>query len=109
MILGCHDLNIFNPRSKNAKRWRKDINEKFKKIAKEENPQIVLHHPHTTVKCRTWLNAWISLKKTLPSVKRYASAGRYFEPDRNPADYDRIDDVLACTKLGDTIDFVIHC
>ena len=45
MILGCHDLTIFNPRSKNAKGWRKEVNEKFKKLAQRERPEIVLHHP----------------------------------------------------------------
>ena len=40
----------------------------------------------------------------LPSVERYASAGRYYESDRNPSDYDGIDDTLSCTKHGDTID-----
>ena len=108
MILGCHDLTVFNPRSKNAKGWRKDVNEKFKKTAKEEEPQIVLQHPHTTVKVRTWYNAWSYLKKTLPSVKKYASAGRYYESKRKPSDYDRIDDVLAYTKCGDTIDFIVY-
>ena len=108
MMLGCHDLTIFNPRSKNAKGWRKDVNERFKKIAKEEKPKIVLQHPHTTVKVRTWLNAWSCLKKMLPSVERYASAGRYYESDRNPSDYDGIDDVLSCTKHGDTIDFIVY-
>ena len=108
MILGCHDLTIFNPRSKNAKEWRKDVNEKFKKIAKEEKSKIVLQHPHTTVKIRTWLNAWGCLKKMLPSVEKYASAGRYYESDRNPLDYDGINDVLACTKDGDAIDFIVY-
>ena len=44
----------------------------------------------------------------LPSVERYASAGRYYESDRNPSDYDGIDDVLSCTKHGDTIDFIVY-
>ena len=58
MILGCHDLTIFNPRSKNAKGWRKKVNEEFRELAKKEQPICVLQHPHTTVKVRTWLNAW---------------------------------------------------
>ncbi len=65
MILGCHDLNIFNPRSINAKEWRKKVKEDFKKLAKNEESIYALHHPHTTVKRRTWLTAWSSLRKTL--------------------------------------------
>ncbi len=108
MILGCHDLTIFNPRSKNAKNWRKEVNEKFKELAKKEKPVYVLHHPHTTVKSRTWLNAWSGLKNTLPSVKYYASAGRYYEPDRNPSKWDPLDDILKKTKSEktNTIDFI---
>jgi hypothetical protein len=105
MILGCHDLNIFNPRSKNAKGWRKKVNGDFVRLAQRETPKIVLHHPHTTVKFRTWQNAWRSLKNTLPSVEVCASAGRYYEPDREK--YDKLDDVLEHTKCGNTIDFII--
>ena len=68
MILGCHDLSIFNPRSKNAKGWRRKVNDDFKELAKKEGPIHVLQHPHTTVKRRAWLNAWSCLRKTLPSV-----------------------------------------
>ncbi|MHA1333202.1 MAG: hypothetical protein ACTSPL_03905 [Candidatus Odinarchaeia archaeon] len=107
MVLGCHDLTIFNPRSKNAKGWRKRVNEEFRELAKEEKPVCVLHHPHTTVKVRTWLNAWSELRKTLPSVKVYAGAGRFHEPDRDPSKYDKLDDVLKRTKRGNTIDFIV--
>jgi len=105
MMLGCHDLAIFNPRAKNAKGWRKSTNKEFKSLAMIEKPEIVLHHPHTTVKKRTWLNSWRNLTKILPSVKKYAGAGRYFEPDRKRDD---LDDVLGSTKSTDTIDFVIN-
>jgi hypothetical protein len=66
MILGCHDLSIFNPRSINAKGWRRQVNVCFKKLSQQEKPVYVLHHPHTTVKKRTWLNAWNCLIRTLP-------------------------------------------
>jgi len=68
----------------------------------------VLQHPHTTVKVRTWLNAWSCLKKTLPSVEKYAGAGRYYEPHRRRSEYDDLDDVLMHTKCGDTIDFIVY-
>ncbi|HAF07117.1 MAG: hypothetical protein XD76_0863 [candidate division TA06 bacterium 32_111] len=107
MILGCNDLTIFNPRSKNAKGWRKDVRNEFLELAKSENPKIVLQHPHTTVKKKTWLNAWNGLRKTLPSVEIYSSSGRYYESDR--LDKDCLDDILKSTKKGNTstIDFII--
>lgn len=108
MVLGCHDLTMFNPRSKNATDWRKETNEQFKELAKKEKPIYVLHHPHTTVKIRTWLNAWTGLRKLLPSVEQYAGAGRYFEPYRNRLEWDPLEDVLKNTKYGNTIDFIVR-
>jgi len=109
MILGCHDLTIFNNRNwKRTGEWRRNIKLKFRKLAKREKPKIVLQHPHTTVKVRTWLNAWSYLKRMLSSVGKYASAGRYYESDRNPSEYDKLDDVLANTKHGNTIDFIVY-
>lgn len=109
MILGCHDLNIFNPRSKNAKKdWRRKVRGKFRKLAQREKPTIVLHHPHSTVKVRTWLNAWRYMRKLLPSVKKYAGAGRYYESWRKFSEYDPLNYVLPYTKCGDTIDYIVR-
>lgn len=107
MILGCHDLSIFNPRSQNAKAWRRKVNNNFKKLAKKEEPIYVLQHPHTTVKRRTWLNAWSCLRNTLPSVRQYAGSGRYYESDRPRLKWDPLGVVLKDTKYTDTIDFIV--
>ena len=107
MILGCHDLSIFNPRSKNARGWRRKVNDDFKKLAKKEKPIYVIHHPHTTVKRRTWLNAWGCLRKTLPSVEQYAGAGRYYECDLERSEWDTLDKVLKDTKNTTSIDLII--
>ena len=108
LVLGCHDLSVFNPRSKNAKGWRKKINEEFRELTRKEKPVVVLHHPHTAVKKRTWLNAWNCLKRTLPSVRQYYSAGRYFEPDSYSLEWDPLDKVLQITKNGNSLDFIIR-
>lgn len=51
MILGCHDLTMFNNRNMdNTGRWRREIKDEFRQLAEEEKPVIALHHPHTTVK-----------------------------------------------------------
>ncbi len=107
MILGCHDLTIFNPRSRNARGWRRKVNHDFKELARKEKPQYVLHHPHTTVKGWTWLCAWAGLTRMLPSVKQYAGAGRYYESDRECSQWDTLDKVLRSTGNTATIDFVI--
>lgn len=107
MVLGCNDLTIFNPRSKNAKYWRKNVNTEFKNLAKNKKPIYVLQHPHTTVKTTTWRNAWSGVRKILPSVEQYAGAGRYYESDCNRSEWDALDNVLKKTKCGDTIDFIV--
>lgn len=105
MILGCHDLTIFNPRSKNAKRRRKKIRDEFRKLAKKERPVFVLQHPHTTVKTKTWYNAWKGLIKILRYPVSYASAGIYYEEG---CSFDPLDKVLQVTKGNtNTIDFII--
>jgi hypothetical protein len=107
MMLGCHDLTMFNNRNwENTGKWRKAIKVELRKLANDKKTRIVLHHPHTTVKTTTWRNAWSGIREMLPSVKQYAGAGRYSEPD--PEEWDSIDEVLKSTKCGSSIDFVIQ-
>mgnify|MGYP001773470770 CR=1 FL=1 len=111
MLLGCHDLKMFDPRHYkrlNLSKWRKNTIKQMHKIAKSEEPILVLHHPHTTVKIRTWGNAWNYLRKILPSVNRFLGAGVYYEHDRNRKEYDNLDEVLEKTKCGNTIDFIVR-
>jgi len=108
MILGCHDLTMFNNRNlDNTGKWRRNIKDGFRQLAEGEKPVIVLHHPHTTVTTGTWRNGWSTIRKTLPSVKGYAGAGRYHEPDRDKSEYSRFKEVLEATRKGNTIDFIV--
>ena len=105
MVLGCHDLTIFNPRAAaNARGWRVRVIREFRKIARRRQPSIVLHHPHTTDSKLTWRAAWIALERKLPSVKLYAGAGRYRRKDSPRS---RLDEVLRLTKKGATVDFIV--
>lgn len=107
MILGCHDLTIFNNRNwKRTKGWRKQLKTNFRDLARREKPRIVLQHPHTTDSTRTWATAWSGLKMMLPSVKKYASAGRYHNP--NGEQRSDLDEVLKKTKSADTLDFIVR-
>lgn len=105
MVLGCHDLTIFNPRSANARGWRAQVNADFRETARKRQPVIVLHHPHTADSKMTWRAAWIGLERKLPSVRLYAGAGRHWHPDgpRSP-----LDETLALTKKGPTLDFIVE-
>jgi hypothetical protein len=107
MILGCHDLNVFNPRGKvtTKKEWRNNIRKDFYEMVKNETPRIVLHHPHTTDSSRIWTAAWNELSKIAPTVEKYISAGRYFNRDTERSN---LNEVLNKTKLGNTIDFIVN-
>ncbi|MBP7795956.1 MAG: hypothetical protein KA059_04180 [Elusimicrobiales bacterium] len=107
MILGCHDLNVFSPRGKAVTKseWRKEIREGFYDIVKREKPSVILHHPHITDSSKTWTSAWNELIKTTHSVKKYISAGRYFNQH---IERSCLNEVLDNTKRGDTIDFIVR-
>ncbi len=104
MILGCHDLTIFNPRSKNARGWKERVNREFRELAMEEKPEIVLQHPHTTDSVLTWAAAWKGLVREVPSVRVYASAGKYYRPEGVRS---RLNDVLEKTERGNALDFIV--
>ena len=110
MVLGCHDLSIYSNRGESTtkQRWRKEIRAGFKQLAKKYKPAVVLHHPHTTIKKTTWIQSWNKLKEDLPSVKNFTGAGRYSEDDEGWAKRHPLDDVLERTKLGPTLDIVVH-
>lgn len=106
LLLGCHDLNAFSPRGRanTTDPWRTSLRDAFYARAKAEWPTTAIQHPHTTDSPRIWKPAWNELMRSVPSLNRYVSAGRYYHPERPRAG---MGDVLAATKLGDTIDFVV--
>lgn len=105
MVLGCHDLTIFNPRViAVVKGWRRGIVDRFLKMARVFKPEIVLHHPHFIDSKFTWLVAWKNLEKLLPSVKHYASSSVYF---RYGGERSRLDEVLKATKKGYVKDIIL--
>jgi len=105
VILGCHDLNVFNPRGQakaNPNGWKKQIADKFKSICRKYDPEIILHHPHTTDTPNIWNLAWRTVEKELPNVKHFASGIKYYNENGVRGD---IDKVLEKTKKGDVTDF----
>jgi hypothetical protein len=108
MVLGCHDLTIFNPRAQAVARgWRSNVNREFRRLAKERKPKFVLHHPHTTIKTTTWIHAWNELLKELPSVQTYAGNGRYSSDDAGWAKRHSLDDILEKTASCPTLDLIV--
>jgi hypothetical protein len=108
LVLGCHDLNVFNPRGRATTKtcWRKKIREDFYSLVKKEKPQVVLHHPHTTDSSKIWTAAWNELRKVVSMINIYGGAGRYDNEGQEPRS--QLEDVLEKTKCGNTIDFIIR-
>ena len=79
LLLGCHDLNIYNARaitnlkegSERWKRWKE-----FRRVADEFKPTLILHHPHATDTSKTWKLGWSGLKKAYGNIQ-YASGISY--------------------------------
>ncbi len=106
VVLGCHDLNAFNPRGQavsNPDGWRKKTADEFKERCKEFKPDIILHHPHNTDTPNIWRQSWIAIQEELPEVKHYASGIRYYNRDGKTRG--ELNEVLDKTKKGDVVDF----
>ena len=110
MILGCHDLNLLIDRGKKTRHmtWRKSLKREFQELAKEEKPNYILQHPHTTDSTQTWSAAWGAGKKLLPTVEKYVSAGRYYNHENPGYERSNLNEVLGNTKRGNTIDFIVN-
>lgn len=109
VVLGCHDLNVYNPRGQAAAKpggYKKEIANDFKLRCKQFQPDIILQHPHTTDSPNIWNLAWRTVEKELPSVKHFASAIKYHNWN---GDCRRdLDSVLEKTKKGDVEDFLLN-
>lgn len=105
LILGCHDLNVFNPRGQavaNPKGWKKQLADRFKDQCKKFKPEIILQHPHTTDTPNIWNLAWRTVEKELPYVRHFASGIKFYNENGVRSD---INKVLEKTKKGDVTDF----
>jgi hypothetical protein len=87
LILGCHDLNMFSPRARANQRphgeRRRRCNQIILKV-QQFQPSIVLHHPHNTDTPKIWRLPWLSLQRTVPSIKAWASGIRYHNSYSRP-------------------------
>jgi hypothetical protein len=83
MVLGCNDLNVFNPRvhhntqdypeGSRFKRWSDML-----KKALAFQPTVILHHPHATDTANSWLLAWSFVKKNFTTLKAWTSGIGYY-------------------------------
>ena len=106
LILGCHDLSIFNPRGQanlGSGSYKAEISKEFYKRFEQEKPNVIIQHPHVTTLKRTWLNAWKNIEKKYPFVTHYASG--IYAPQIHK-EKDNLVEVLNFTKKGKVIDVI---
>ncbi len=109
LVLGCHDLKMFSPRSRASQvrgsaRWRRCG--AMRRPAREFRPTVVLQHPHSADSPAIWRTAWAGVARKLPGVKAWASGIAYFGWGGSPRG--RLHKVLAATWGGaPTVDFVV--
>ena len=107
IILGCHDLSVFNPRGRavaNPASWKGMKSAEFRNLCERFKPDIVIQHPHTTDTPNIWNLSWQSLEKDLPHVRHFVSGINYSNKNGNPRG--ELSAVLTKTKKGDVKDFV---
>ncbi len=102
-ILGCHDLNFVQTRTK-AKGVRAKRARAMLRAAQAYRPEAVLQHPHQTDTPLTWRNAWLKLQTLLPHVA-HASGIAYYP--RGGKRRKTIDAVRGGTAKGHVVDYIV--
>ena len=109
MILGCHDLSVYSPRSQaKAQGWRRKLNSDFRALAAKHRPVAVLHHPHTTTICGTWGWKWQRLRAELQCVTDYLGTGAYSFRDPRWQDRDSLASVLDANGRGSILNVIVR-
>ena len=107
LVLGCHDLNMFNPRAReNAKNRRRRRWQDMDGLVRHFKPTMVLQHPHQTDKPDTWQQGWSGLQKFLGFHGTYASGIAYYP--RHLKARSPLKDVLRATKSDDVVDIRVN-
>lgn len=109
MILGCHDLNLFSPRSRasvSKGSFRNKMISEMQALSDRFKPQVVLQHPHYTDSPNIWRLGWSGIKQWVPSAKVYSSGIHYANRDgqspRKP-----LESVTCRTAQGAVEDYVV--
>ena len=76
LVLGCHDLHLFTNRgrrSESGPTCKEKRRHRMSSVARQFNPTMILHHPHTTYSPRVWSPAWSATRSALPTTRIWAS------------------------------------
>lgn len=112
LVLGSHDLSIFNPKARRtlgegSPRWQrcKDLDA----LLLQQKPTLVLQHPHNTDSPLLWSQEWKQLTKQAPSITCWASGIAYHNRDEGDMPRRPLEDVLSGTRgPRDVVDVVIN-
>jgi hypothetical protein len=109
MILGCHDLNLFSPRSRasiSKGSFRDKTISEMQTLSDRSKPYVVLHHPHYTDSPNIWQPGWSGIKRWVPSARIYSSgihyANRECKHPRKP-----LQSILLRTAFGSVENFTV--
>ena len=82
LILGCHDLNIYNNRARTNQKVGGSRHQRCQAMLKlfdTFQPTIILQHPHATDTWKTWIQGWKEVSRRYPQAA-WASAIAYASP-----------------------------
>lgn len=100
VLLGCHDLNVVNPRARHnssKQGFRVIIQKEFDKLINKDEYFMILHHPHYTNNYKTWKMSWSKIESDYPMIKHFAS-GLCVDKTK---DLSTIEKVVNNTQKGD--------
>lgn len=110
VVLGCHDLNMFSPRTRanvNQTSYKGRTIKKFNNLASKYAPYAVLQHPHFTDSPRIWTTGWTGVRRFLPTVNVYSSGIHYENMNGDPVREQNIGKVLNNLKRGPVVDIIV--
>ncbi len=109
LILGCHDLNLFSPRSRasiSKGSYKDKTISEMQALSDRFKPYVVLQHPHYTDSPNIWQPGWSGIKRWVPSARIYSSgihyANREGKHPRKP-----LQSILLRTALGPVENFTV--
>jgi len=110
IVLGCHDLNMFSPRTRanvNRSSYKGKVIRKFDSLVIKYSPTVVLQHPHFTDTPRIWITGWTGVRRYIGTVDSYSSGIHYENMDGSEVREPNIIKVLAASKMGKVVDIIL--
>jgi hypothetical protein len=109
MILGCHDLNLYSPRSRasvSKGSFRDNMISEMQALSDRFKPQVVLQHPHYTDSPNIWQPGWSGIKRWVPSARIYSSGIHYANREDKPP-RKQLESILLRTARGSVENFTV--